>query len=66
MLGHDAMCYFDWVPMEAVRAVAPSWHFLHVSRDAIPALRSARVTGEQIGQMTVGNPRRCFEHGRTY
>ncbi len=59
MLGHDGMCYFDWVSMEAVRAMAPNWHFLHIGRDPIPALRFAGVTDEQIGQMTVGNPRTC-------
>jgi phosphotriesterase-related protein len=66
VLGHDAMCYFDWLPMETVRQFAPNWNFLHISRDAIPALRSAGVTDEQIDQMTVGNPRRVFEHGGAY
>jgi phosphotriesterase-related protein len=66
VLGHDAMCYFDWMPMETVRSMAPNWHFLHISRDAIPMLRSAGVTDEQIDDMTVGNPRRIFEHGGAY
>jgi phosphotriesterase-related protein len=52
--------------MEAVRAVVPNWHFLHIHHDVLPALREAGVTQEQIDQMLVENPRRIFEHGGAY
>src|SRR3990172_7809370 len=66
VLSHDASCYIDWFPTEAIRATVPNWHFLHISRDVIPALRNTGVTEEQIHQMTVDNPRRIFEHSGPY
>jgi phosphotriesterase-related protein len=66
VLAHDACSYIDWFPMEAVRAVVPNWHFLHIHHDVLPALRDASVTQEQIDQMLVENPRRIFEHGGAY
>jgi len=66
VLSHDASCLLDWYPAEAVRATVPNWHFLHISRDVIPALRNAGVTEEQIQKMTVENPRRIFEHSGPY
>ncbi|MEX1254662.1 MAG: phosphotriesterase-related protein [Dehalococcoidia bacterium] len=66
VLAHDACSYIDWYPMEAVRSVVPNWHFAHISRDVLPALRAAGVQEEQITQMMVHNPRRVFEHGGTY
>ncbi len=66
VLSHDASCYIDWFPQEAIRATVPNWHFLHITRDVIPALREAGVTEEQVRQMTVDNPRRIFEAQGTY
>src|SRR3990170_663189 len=66
VLSHDASCLLDWYPAEAVRATVPNWHFLHISRDVIPALRNVGVSDEQIRQMTVDNPRRIFEHAGPY
>jgi phosphotriesterase-related protein len=66
VLSHDASCSFDWYPQEAIRAAAPNWHFRHISEDVLPALRTAGVGDEQIGQMTVANPRRIFEQQGAY
>jgi phosphotriesterase-related protein len=66
VLSHDASCYIDWFPMEAMQATVPNWHFRHISQDVLPALRAAGVSEEQIGLMTVGNPRRIFERQGPY
>ena len=66
VLSHDASCYFDWFPAEAVRATVPNWHFRHISQDVLPALRQAGVGEAQIRQMTVDNPRRLFERQGAY
>jgi phosphotriesterase-related protein len=39
----------------------PNWHYLHISRDVLPALRAQGVTEAQIDTMLVDNPRRFFE-----
>jgi len=61
VLSHDTCCHIDWFEPGVVSQVLPRWHFLHISDDVLPALRSAGVSDEQITQMTVGNPRRIFE-----
>ena len=66
VLSHDASCYIDWFPMDAVRATVPNWHFRHISQDVLPALRAAGVGEEQIALMTAGNPRRIFERQGPY
>lgn len=66
VLSHDASCYIDWYPEEAVRATVPNWHYRHISQEVLPALRAAGVSEEQIGQMTVENPRRIFERAGPY
>ncbi len=60
VLSHDASCYIDWVD-PGLMAALPNWHYLHIHRDVLPALRAAGVTTEQIRQMLVDNPRRYFE-----
>jgi phosphotriesterase-related protein len=63
-LSHDASCYIDFYAgdeaQRALRAAAPNWHYEHISRDVLPALRAAGVTEEQITTMMVDNPRRYF------
>ncbi len=66
VLSHDASCYFDWYPREAMRRVVPNWHFRHINEVVLPALRESGVSEEQIAQMTVGNPRRFFEASGAY
>ena len=64
VLAHDASCYMDFFSGEASQALlaqaAPNWHYEHISRDVLPALREQGVTDEQITTMLVDNPRRYF------
>jgi len=64
VLSHDANCFMDWLPEQAVSAMLPNWHYLHIHNDVIPALKKRGVTDEQIHTMMVENPRAIFErHG---
>jgi phosphotriesterase-related protein len=65
VLSHDASCHIDWFGDEIV-ARATNWHYLHITRDVLPALREQGVSDEQITTMLVDNPRRIFEHGGGY
>lgn len=60
VLAHDASCYIDWLPEEALPMVLPNWHYLHIHNDVLPALRERGVTEEQITTMLVDNPRTIF------
>jgi phosphotriesterase-related protein len=63
VLAHDANCFIDWfgADHDAVRAaMAPNWHYAHISDDVLPALREAGVSNVQVEQMLVGSPRRYF------
>jgi phosphotriesterase-related protein len=64
VLAHDASCYLDYFSGETWQATlaqaAPNWHFEHIHRDVLPALREQGVTDEQITTMLVDNPRRYF------
>jgi phosphotriesterase-related protein len=60
VLSHDAACYMDGAPEETWKTKAPNWHFLHISRDVLPALEAGGVTGSQIRTMLVDNPRRIL------
>jgi phosphotriesterase-related protein len=66
VLAHDACCFIDWFPDEAMAVVAPNWHYLHITNDVLPALRERGVTEAQIEQMLVANPRNYFETAGTY
>jgi phosphotriesterase-related protein len=66
VLSHDASCYMDWFPMDVIRQTVPNWHFLHISKDVLPALRQAGVSDEQIDLMVRDNPRRIFERQGAY
>jgi phosphotriesterase-related protein len=66
VLGHDASCYMDWFPAEALAQAAPRWHFRHISDDVLPMLRDAGVPKEQIDLMTTGNPHAIFEKQGAY
>ncbi|MFC7343978.1 phosphotriesterase family protein [Saccharopolyspora griseoalba] len=65
VLSHDAACYMDFFSGEASQEMlaqaAPNWHYLHIHRDVLPALRERGVSEEQITTMMVDNPRRYFE-----
>ena len=67
VLSHDASCYLDWIPGEVDTSVTmPNWHYLHISRDVLPALQEQGVTEDQITTMLVDNPRRFFESQGSY
>jgi phosphotriesterase-related protein len=40
VLSHDAACFNDWLPEEAMKSTFPRWHYQHIFDDVIPALRS--------------------------
>jgi phosphotriesterase-related protein len=66
VLSHDASVYIDWFEEAPVKAAMPDWHYLHIPRDVVPALRQAGVSDTDIELMTVGNPRRFFESQGAY
>lgn len=66
VLSHDASCYLDWIPGEIPPSTMPHWHYLHISRDVIPALLGAGVSSAQIDTMLIDAPRRLFEHTGPY
>ncbi len=66
VLSHDANCFMDWLPEEAVPVTLPNWHYLHIHNDVIPALKQRGVTDEQITTMIVDNPRKIFERQGSY
>lgn len=66
VLSHDASCHFDWYEPELVAGAGPNWHYLHISRDVLPALQERGVSQEQIDTMLVEVPRRILDHGPGY
>jgi phosphotriesterase-related protein len=60
VLSHDAACFIDLSPN--IRTHLPNSHYLHITRDVIPALEKHGVTQGQIDQMLITNPRRIFDH----
>jgi phosphotriesterase-related protein len=66
VLSQDASCYIDWFPDGVMAQVAPNWHYEHIVRDVLPALRERGVTEQQVTTMLVDNPRRYFEQVGTY
>jgi len=66
VLSHDASCYIDWFPAGVIKEAAPNWHYEHIHRDVLPALRERGVTDDQITTMLVTNPRRYFENTGAY
>ncbi len=66
VLSQDAACHNDWFDDTALAVATPNWHYMHVVRDVIPALRERGVTEAQIDQMTVENPRRILSERSTY
>jgi phosphotriesterase-related protein len=66
VLSHDASCYnIDYIHGGSPPKALPNWHYLHITRDVVPALKSRGVTDEQITQMLVVNPRRVLSHARS-
>jgi len=65
VLSHDAGC-MDWFDDDLLAQVLPNWHYMHISRDVLPMLEEAGVTGDQLHTMLVDNPRRILDHGPAY
>ncbi|PRX45983.1 phosphotriesterase-related protein [Prauserella shujinwangii] len=63
VLSHDASCYIDWFPQAELPRLMPNWHYLHITRDVLPALRGRGVSEQEIETMLVHNPRRFLEAG---
>ncbi len=66
VLAHDAACYMDWFTPEVQSAMAPNWHFNHISDDVLPELLSRGVTQDQVDQMLTANPKRLFDQTGAY
>lgn len=66
VLSHDASCYLDWIPGEIPPSTMPHWHYLHISRDVLPALREVGVTEAQIDTMLVDTPKQLLEPCKPY
>jgi phosphotriesterase-related protein len=66
VLSHDASCFIDWLPNEAIPAVLPNWHYRHIHEDVLPALRERGVSDDDIDKMLVQNPRQFFSQAGAY
>jgi phosphotriesterase-related protein len=66
VLAHDTNCFMDTIPAQVKETRMPNWHFLHISKDILPALRQRGVTEDQIRAMLVDNPRKVFERQGAY
>ena len=66
VLAHDAACYMDWFTPEVQSAMAPNWHYNHISDDVLPELLSRGVTQDQVDQMLTANPKRLFDQTGAY
>jgi phosphotriesterase-related protein len=66
VLSHDAACYSDAFSAATLRETAPNWHYLHITRDVLPALRDRGVTDDQIRTMLVDNPRKILTPATPY
>jgi phosphotriesterase-related protein len=60
VLSHDAACHNDWLPDDAYERM-PRWHYLHITKDVIPAFQDRGVTSDQIDQMLIRNPKKIFD-----
>ena len=61
VLSHDCACFSDHFPDNAMYGeYMPDHHYLHLSRDVLPALLEAGVSQAQIDAMFIDNPRRHF------
>ncbi len=66
VLSHDYSSFIDWFPEEDLARRLPNWHYLHIHRDVIPALKRRGITDAQIQTMLVDNPKTIFERAGAY
>jgi len=60
VLSHDASAYTQNFDIAAKSRLMPNWHYEHVHRDVLPALKDRGVTSDQIEQMLTRNPARIL------
>ena len=61
ILSHDHCGFIDWRPDKLFEKILPNWHYWHISKNIIPALKTQGITQQQIDTMMIENPRRIFE-----
>ena len=66
VLSHDYSSFIDWFPEEGLAQRLPNWHYLHISRDVIPALKRRGISDAQVHTMLVDNPKAIFERTGAY
>lgn len=66
VLSHDAMCYSDWFPEGVLPHIVPNWHYQHIHKDVIPALKQRGVTDAMINTMMIENPKNIFARQNEY
>ena len=60
MLSHDKASFTDWFTNAEQDFVLPDWQFSYIHSALLPGLRERGITGDQIEQMLVRNPREFF------
>ena len=60
VLSHDAAFYSHVTPPSWRSVAAPRWRMDTISRHILPLLRDAGVSGDEVEQMLVRNPRRLL------
>jgi phosphotriesterase-related protein len=66
VVSHDYSSFIDWFPEHELARRLPNWHYLHILKDVIPALKRRGVTDDQVHAMLVDNPRTIFERSGAY
>lgn len=61
LLSHDFTINMLGRQVAELLAHLPDWYPTHVFKNILPALKTRGVSDDEIGEMTVGNPRRLFE-----
>jgi phosphotriesterase-related protein len=63
MLSHDAVACMLGRQTKAMRRMmesSPNWHYAHICKNILPALRKGGVSEQTIRTLTVDNPRNYF------
>ena len=58
--GSSFSCFIAWLPQETMQML-PRWHYLHITKDVISAMRSRGVTEEQFDTMLVDKSCKLFQ-----
>ncbi|MGV9870436.1 phosphotriesterase family protein [Rhodococcus koreensis] len=60
VLSHDAAAYSQNWDTDAKARLLPNWHYEHIHRDVLPALKERGITDNDIETMLVTNPARIL------